>query len=319
MRSRSTCRRVARDKRCYNPALNSFLEECPMHRVPGLITAIVLLVSPLAASVQDAHADLNDVAKALGASTVKSIQYTGNGGVYAVGQSAVPGLPWPEYNVKSHTRSVNYDTASLPTDRVRTRALDPPRSGGVQPIRGEQRLDFQVSGDLAWNIVAEQPVPAPIALADRQFQLWATPHGVVKAAMAHKATVQGRTIAFTVPGRFRLKATVGDGNLIEKVEGLVPNAVVGDIPVVITYWDYRDFGGGKFPTRIRETVRGFPTLDLLVSDVRPNAAVDIQVPDAVRQNPNPYAQVATQKVADGVRSEERRVGKECRSRWSPYH
>ena len=24
-------------------------------------------------------------------------------------------------------------------------------------------------------------------------------------------------------------------------------------------------------------------------------------------------------VADGVRSEERRVGKECRSRWSPYH
>ena len=24
-------------------------------------------------------------------------------------------------------------------------------------------------------------------------------------------------------------------------------------------------------------------------------------------------------VSDGVRSEERRVGKECRSRWSPYH
>ena len=23
--------------------------------------------------------------------------------------------------------------------------------------------------------------------------------------------------------------------------------------------------------------------------------------------------------ADGTRSEERRVGKECRSRWSPYH
>src|SRR2546430_11127666 len=25
------------------------------------------------------------------------------------------------------------------------------------------------------------------------------------------------------------------------------------------------------------------------------------------------------QAADGVRSEERRVGKECRSRWSPYH
>src|SRR3712207_6874174 len=25
------------------------------------------------------------------------------------------------------------------------------------------------------------------------------------------------------------------------------------------------------------------------------------------------------ELADGLRSEERRVGKECRSRWSPYH
>src|SRR2546430_16098013 len=28
---------------------------------------------------------------------------------------------------------------------------------------------------------------------------------------------------------------------------------------------------------------------------------------------------AAQFVVDGARSEERRVGKECRSRWSPYH
>ena len=27
----------------------------------------------------------------------------------------------------------------------------------------------------------------------------------------------------------------------------------------------------------------------------------------------------TKKSSDGKRSEERRVGKECRSRWSPYH
>src|SRR5262249_53168036 len=255
---------------------------------------------PLAASVPNAHADLNDVAKALGASSVKSIQYTGIGGVYAVGQSAVPGLPWPEYNVKSHTRSVNYDTASLRDEQVRTQALDPPGSAGVQPIRGEQRLNFNVSGDIAWNIVGEQPASAPIALADRQFQLWATPQGVVKAAMARNATMQGRTIAFAVPGRFNLKATVSNDNLIARVEGLVPNPVVGDIPVVIDYWDYRDFGGVQFPTRIRETTGGFPTLDLLVTDVRPNAAVDIQVPDAVRQDPNPYARVTTQNAAEGV-------------------
>jgi glyoxylase-like metal-dependent hydrolase (beta-lactamase superfamily II) len=271
-----------------------------MPRVLGLIAVIALLASPLGWSVQVAHADLNDVAKALGTSSVKSIQYSGTGGVYAVGQSTVPGLPWPEYNVKSHTRSVNYDTASLRDEQVRTQAYDPPRSGGAQPIRGEQRLNLLVSGDVAWNVVGEQPVSAPIALADRQFQLWATPHGVVKAAMARNATMQGNTIAFSVPGRFNLKATVGEGNLIQRVEGVLPNAVVGDIPIVIDYWDYRNFGGVMFPTRIREMTGGFPTLELLVTDVRPNAAVDIQAPDAVRQTANPYAAVTTAKVADGV-------------------
>ena len=54
-----------------------------MHRLPRLLLAIVL-ISPLVVSVQSAGADLNDVAKALGASTVKSIQYTAIGGVNAV-------------------------------------------------------------------------------------------------------------------------------------------------------------------------------------------------------------------------------------------
>ena len=29
--------------------------------------------------------------------------------------------------------------------------------------------------------------------------------------------------------------------------------------------------------------------------------------------------VASRRAAETMRSEERRVGKECRSRWSPYH
>ena len=29
--------------------------------------------------------------------------------------------------------------------------------------------------------------------------------------------------------------------------------------------------------------------------------------------------MALDRAAEGIRSEERRVGKECRSRWSPYH
>jgi len=33
----------------------------------------------------------------------------------------------------------------------------------------------------------------------------------------------------------------------------------------------------------------------------------------------PYVEVAEISVSPEIRSEERRVGKECRSRWSPYH
>ena len=32
-----------------------------------------------------------------------------------------------------------------------------------------------------------------------------------------------------------------------------------------------------------------------------------------------YKSVSPQGTLDEIRSEERRVGKECRSRWSPYH
>ena len=36
-------------------------------------------------------------------------------------------------------------------------------------------------------------------------------------------------------------------------------------------------------------------------------------------NPNIATVQTSEGVADQIRSEERRVGKECRSRWSPYH
>jgi len=93
---------------------------------------------------------------------------------------------------------------------------------------------------------------------------------------------------------------LSDQNLVERVDAVIPNAVVGDLPVEVTYSDYRDFGGVKFPTRIRQSAGGFPTLDLTVTDVKANGPVDIQVPDAVRQATNVYGRVATQMVADGV-------------------
>jgi glyoxylase-like metal-dependent hydrolase (beta-lactamase superfamily II) len=167
-------------------------------------------------------------------------------------------------------------------------------------MRGEQRQVLVTRGDHAWNVVADAAVSVPITLNDRQFQLWSTPHGVIKAAMANNAVRQGRVISFAVPDRYTIKATLDDRDLIERVDAVLPNAVLGNVAVEISYSDYRDFTGVKFPTKIRHVVGGFPSLDLAITDVRPNAAVDIDVPDAVRHATNVYGRVATQMVADGV-------------------
>jgi glyoxylase-like metal-dependent hydrolase (beta-lactamase superfamily II) len=268
-----------------------------MRKTLALLAALVLL-SPLAGHAQDGRAALENVANAMGATALKSITYAGSGDIFLVGQSVVPGAPWPRLTLKSQTRAINYETASIRIEQVVLRATDL-RGGGAFTI-GDTRQNFVVSGDHAWRMTADGPSPQPRDLVDQHVQLWTSPHGVIKAAMANNATVQGKSITFAVPGRVRIKATVDGQNLVEKVEAVFSNPVVGDMPFEATYADYKDFGGVKFPMRIRQTIGGFPALDLTVAEVQPNAAVDIAVPDPVRQATHPYGRVTNQVAAEGV-------------------
>jgi glyoxylase-like metal-dependent hydrolase (beta-lactamase superfamily II) len=269
-----------------------------------LAVMMVALISQVGVC-QDAKTVLEGVAKAMGATDVKSIQYSGSGITFAVGQSPHPAAPWPRFTAKSYTRSINYDTGSMRDEIVRTQLEQPPRGGGLQPVIGEQRQIFLVSGNHAWNQVGDATNPVPVAVDERRHQLWITPHGVIKAALAHNAAVQSRTegdkkfttVAFTVPGQMKVKAIVNDRNLIERIESWVANPVVGDMQVETIYSDYKDFGGVKFPTRVAQKAGGFPALDLTVSEVQPNAAVDMQVPDNVRQA---VVRVQVQPAADGI-------------------
>jgi len=263
-----------------------------------LLTSVVLL-SPLTAYAQDNRATLETVEKALGATGLKSIEIQGGGTFLWAGQSYTAGQAYPQFNVRSFTRTINYDTASLRDEMVRTRTLEPPKGGGPY-VRGEHKAIAVLSGEYAWNVTGDTAASAPVALTERQFQLWSTPHGIVKAAMTGKGSVQGRTIVFAVPGSFKATATLDAANMIERVDGTVANPVLGDMPITVSYSDYRDFGGVKFPTRIRQIVGGFPVLELTVTEVKPNATADITVPDAVKQAGNPYAKVTSQKAAEGV-------------------
>jgi glyoxylase-like metal-dependent hydrolase (beta-lactamase superfamily II) len=269
-----------------------------------VITFAALALVPQLGNAQDAKAALDGAAKTMG--DVKSLQYTGSGANFAFGQNVSPTAPWPRFNVKSFTRTLDYDTPAMRDDIVRTQADPKERGGGGLPLTGEQRQIQIVSGTQAWGQVGDgAPTPAVAAVADRLHQLWITPHGVIKAAMKHNAAVQTQTeggktmtiISFVVPGEIKVKAFVNDRNLVEKVESLTTNPVLGDTLTETTYADYKDFSGVQFPTKITQKAGGFPTLDLAVSEVKPNAAVDIQVPDNVRQA---GVKVQTDKIADGV-------------------
>jgi hypothetical protein len=75
--------------------------------------------------------------------------------------------------------------------------------------------------------------------------------------MANPAGVQGRTIAFGIPGRFRATASLDAANLIERVEA-TRQPCARRHAVTINYSDYR-LRGVKFP-KIRQTYGGHPAL-----------------------------------------------------------
>jgi len=271
--------------------------------VTGLALSIgALAFIPQAGLAQDsAAAVLKRASAAMG--DAKTIRYAGEGTGYSFGQAYKPGMPWPKITVHNQTRTINYATGSMRDEITLSRAE--PQGGGGYPLSGQQRNDQYVSGDFAWNQVTVAPVPGPRFVADRTHQLWTTPHGVIGSAIRNNATVQWRTkdgksiaaVSFTDPGKFTATAFLNDEYLVERVESRLPDAVLGEVSAVTVYSDYRDFGGVKFPMRIQQSQGDFPTLELAVKEVQPNAPADIQVPDAVR---GAIERVTVQKVADGV-------------------
>jgi glyoxylase-like metal-dependent hydrolase (beta-lactamase superfamily II) len=238
-------------------------------------------------SAQDATKVVNDVAQNIGATNLNSIQYSGSGFAYNIGQNPTPYVRYPKFYAQ-YTRVVDYGKGLSREEIIRTQFENPPHGGGGQPLYREARGVAVTSEDSPWGGGA-------LAL---------TPHGWVKAAMAtmptiKPATVGGKTgtvISFMMRGIYRVEGYVNGQNLLEKVDTWAPNPILGDTQIETTFSDYRDFGGVKFPMRIVQTFGDYPVLELTVKQVEPNAAVpEIRVPP-----PSQPTHVEAQKIADGV-------------------
>lgn len=274
-----------------------------------LVVLACVLITP--ANVITQSSPMDAAAKTLGTAGLRSLQFTATGQSFVLGQPPTATEPWPVRPVKSYQVFVDYGSNSMRVEQVLTMPTPQPRGGGA-PFVGEQRQVQFVRGAFAWNegppaAGSQTPSiqPQPAAAAERLLWMWAaTPQGPIKAAAGNaqvRNVANGAEVTFTVGGRYPIVALINKMNQIERVTALLPNDVLGDMPVVTTYSGYKNFGGIQFPARIVQTQGGHPTLDLTVSAVQMNAFVDITVPDQVRNPPNPVAVTATsQNVADGL-------------------
>lgn len=249
-------------------------------------------------------ATLTAAARAMGATSLNSIRYEGTGTTFGFQQAPVPGGPWPRFELTTYVMAVDYAAPAMRHEEARSQGEHPPRGGSGQPMAGSARTVQLVSGTYAWG---ENPAgaaaPSPAAVSDRLMEIWLTPHGLIKAALAKGARVQGRTFSLAVEGQ-DLTVTLSDQNLVDRVVYMVDHPQLGDMAIETMYSEYQDYGGVKFPRRIVEKTGGFPTLDVTVSKVEPNAAVASTVPENVRQAPPPSSPSAppqvAQKVTEGV-------------------
>ncbi|MGH9385445.1 MAG: MBL fold metallo-hydrolase [Vicinamibacterales bacterium] len=298
----------------------------------SVLVLLLVLVAQTGGTLtaQDAKAVLQAVAQTIGADTLQCVTYSGSGYVGAVGQNYTPRDDWPRVELASYTKIVNFDTRSAREEQVRRQGTFPARGGGGIPLQGEVRQINLVSGNYAWTVQGANTIPQPAAAAQRQLDLWLTPHGFLKAAMVATNPVMlsryeggeggGRQrvtmVSIMALGKYRVNATINAENLIERVQTWIPNPVIGDMYYESVYSRYRDFGTVKFPTRFHhhddldDTSSGNPVVrgghhgfDLTIGSVQPNACGDaITVPDAVQKATLPPVRVESQKLADGLYS-----------------
>jgi glyoxylase-like metal-dependent hydrolase (beta-lactamase superfamily II) len=262
--------------------------------------AVLALAAALVwtASAQDAKAVIANASKAMGVDTLKTVQFSATGLDFALGQAPNPASPWPKFINKSYTRTINFETPASRVDRVRVQGENPPHGGGQQPIVGEQPQSqtIIVSADTPWA---------------QQLEIWMTPHGFLRAAAARNATVAARTmggkkyqvVTFVGDNKAKVNGYINAQNLVERVETWIDNPFLGDMLFEADYSDYKDAGGAQFPMHIVQKQGGYPVFDLNVTEVKANAAANIQPPQGrggapAVAPPNPPAQ--SEKVGDGV-------------------
>ena len=148
-------------------------------------------------------------------------------------------------------------------------------------------MDQYAAEGVSWNL-APGPAAIPTNLEERSAELWASPPGFIKAALANHASVkpekEGTWVTFDLDDH-RYEGRIDSAGDVAMVRTFMDSPVLGDTPIEWRYSAYRDFEGVRFPARIEQRVAGLPWYELSVGAVRINTARPVVVPPDVATSP----------------------------------
>src|SRR5678816_4646454 len=81
-----------------------------------LAVATMFAVLSAPAFAQNARTVISNASKAMGSENLKTIEYSGSGLDFTLGQAYNPSSPWPKFINKTYTRAINFDTPASRMD-----------------------------------------------------------------------------------------------------------------------------------------------------------------------------------------------------------
>jgi glyoxylase-like metal-dependent hydrolase (beta-lactamase superfamily II) len=246
-----------------------------------------------------ADGPLERAAVKLGVARIQSLEFEARGLYFQFTQAPAPELPWPAFEVDNYVATLDFERRAVHAKYHRVQVQEPKRA---RP-HAEATMDQFALNGMSWNL-APAPTAIPGNLAERNAELWASPQGFIKAALAHSATVSphpaGSRVKFSI-GEYRFEGIVNSAGEVTAVDSFIDSPVLGDTPIAFRYRGYRKFGDVLFPSHIERQVAGWPWYALEVSAVRTNNATAFPVPAEVAANPSPsVARVDVTELAPGV-------------------
>ena len=282
-----------------------------MRKLTGVAVCLAFLCGT--AMAQDAKTVIANAQKALG--DVKSITYSGSAKDVAFqqcGSNAADmqcrGTHDPMRPINNYVRVIDL---TAPASRATGATNNPSGGGATQPMPGTyfaQVTPQQTDVSLAWN---------------NSLEFYLTPWGFLKGAAANNATVsKGKadgknytvltwspTVKAASGKYYVIKGYVDDKNMVDRVETWLGDNIMGDMHIVATYSDWKDFGGVKVPARMVQTRGGWPFFEVTVTAAKgnpPDVATLVPAPAPAggrggggRGAPAPLV-VTSEKLGDGL-------------------